>query len=102
MKQNFIQHVSYYDVLHVQKDANDEEIKRAYHRLAKRFHPDRNPANRRMSEYQFRLINEAYSMLKTREKRIRYNRTLRAQNDNVPQPSVIKYLANLLWPSKST
>ncbi|MGQ0527759.1 MAG: DnaJ domain-containing protein [Alphaproteobacteria bacterium] len=82
---------SYYDILEITQQASDFEIKDAYRRLAFQYHPDRNPFNRAPAELRFRLINEAYSHLKTREKRQRYNHSLRkqgvrrpgnAQNDN--------------------
>lgn len=75
--------VSYYDILRVEPGASEDEIKAAYHRLAKRFHPDRVPSpdarTRRMAEMRFRLINEAYATLKAKDKRERYNRQLRSQ-----------------------
>ena len=73
------QPASYYDVLRVRPSATDSEIKRAYRELAMIYHPDRNPGKRRMAELKFRVINEAYSELKTKEKRLRYNRILRQQ-----------------------
>lgn len=111
------QPISYYDVLQVQSGASDEDVKLAYHALAKKFHPDRNPADRRMAELRFRLINEAYASLKTREKRERYNRVLRqqrsrkappapprAENDNAQTPqvkSLFGALASILWPTQA-
>jgi curved DNA-binding protein CbpA len=76
--------VSYYDVLEVSPQASDDDIKRAYRDLAMRFHPDRNPRNRIFFEHRFRLINEAYSALKTRERRALYDRSIAplADNDN--------------------
>ena len=95
---------SYYDILGIQKNTSDEEVKRAYHALAKKFHPDRNPKNRRLAELRFRLINEAYGELSTREKRARYNRTcrLQAQNDNkilYKQPGdLLAQIGAIFWP----
>ena len=74
--------VSYYDVLHVKPDASDSEVKKKYRMLAKIFHPDRNPKDRRMAEHRFRLINEAYSHLKTPERRSEYNRRLNLQKED--------------------
>jgi curved DNA-binding protein CbpA len=85
--------ISYYDILEISPQASDLDIKDAYRRLAFAYHPDRNPLDRGVAELRFRLINEAYSHLKTREKRMRYNQILRkqistrrpaapAQNDN--------------------
>ncbi len=80
--------VSYYDVLHVAPDATDDEVKKKYHMLAKIFHPDRNPKDRRMAEHRFRLINEAYASLKTREKRLAYNRLLNMQQEALKQSAL--------------
>lgn len=72
--------VSYYDVLMVNASSSDSDIRKAYYKLAKRFHPDANPKDRRLSELRFRLINEAYAQLKTKENRMRYNRILKQRN----------------------
>jgi curved DNA-binding protein len=71
------QSVSYYDVLQVRPGASDADIRSAYYRLAKRFHPDLNPQERRLAELRFRLINEAYAQLKTQDNRARYNMMLK-------------------------
>lgn len=76
---------SYYDVLEITPQADDFEIKDAYRRLALKHHPDHNPVNRSVAELRFRLINEAYSELKTREKRLRYNQILKRQAGQAPQ-----------------
>jgi curved DNA-binding protein len=62
----------YYDMLGVPKNANDEEIKRAYRKLAMKFHPDRNP-NKKDAEERFKEINEAYAVLSDKEKRKQYD-----------------------------
>ena len=85
--ENLTTPVCYYDVLQVSPRSDDDEIKRAYRRLAMVYHPDLNPQNRPLAELRFRLINEAYAHLKTREKRARYNlnqkaRAAAAGNDN--------------------
>ncbi|MHA1369707.1 MAG: DnaJ domain-containing protein [Promethearchaeota archaeon] len=63
----------YYEVLGVSRDATQDEIKRAFRRLAKKYHPDMNP-NDKDAEERFKEINEAYSVLSDREKRERYDR----------------------------
>jgi molecular chaperone DnaJ len=62
----------YYDTLEVNKNASDAEIKKAYRRLALKYHPDRNPGDKK-SEEQFKHINEAYACLSDSEKRSHYD-----------------------------
>jgi len=63
----------YYQLLGISREANDEEIKRAYRNLAKQHHPDRNPGDK-SAEEQFKAINEAYSILSDPERRAHYDR----------------------------
>ena len=63
----------YYQSLGVSKSASPEDIKRAYRKLAVRFHPDKNPGNARAEE-RFKKIGEAYEVLKDPEKRAAYDR----------------------------
>jgi curved DNA-binding protein len=63
----------YYQVLGVGKNASDKEIKQAFRKLAKKYHPDANP-NDPTAESKFKEINEAYEVLGDAEKRAQYDR----------------------------
>ena len=62
----------YYEVLELQKGASEDEIKKAYRRLAKKYHPDMNPGDKD-AEVKFKEVNEAYSILSDPEKKERYD-----------------------------
>ncbi len=63
---------NYYDILGVSKTASDEEIKKAYRSLAKKYHPDLNPGNNEAAE-KLKEVNEAYSVLSDKTKRQNYD-----------------------------
>jgi len=63
----------YYQILGVNRKANDKEIKRAYRSLARKYHPDLNPGDK-SSEEKFKEINEAYEVLSDPDKRQKYDR----------------------------
>ena len=62
----------YYDILGVQKGCSDEELKKAYRKLAKQYHPDLNPGDK-AAEQKFKDVNEAYSVLSDADKRRKYD-----------------------------
>lgn len=64
----------YYEVLGVPKNASDADIKKAYRKLAIKWHPDKNPDNKKMAEEKFKEIAEAYSVLSNKDKRANYDR----------------------------
>ncbi|MDD2694912.1 MAG: J domain-containing protein [Anaerolineales bacterium] len=63
----------YYQILGVSKDAEKNEIKKAYRKLARKYHPDVNPGDK-AAEEKFKEINEAYEVLSDAEKRKKYDR----------------------------
>jgi len=63
----------YYEVLGVSRNATDEEIKKAFRKLAHQHHPDKNPGNRKAEE-RFRELAEAYQVLSDAERRSMYDR----------------------------
>jgi DnaJ-class molecular chaperone len=62
----------YYEVLGVKRNASEEDIKKAYRKLARQYHPDRNPGDKQ-AESQFKEVQEAYDVLSDKEKRSQYD-----------------------------
>ncbi|MBD3878429.1 MAG: molecular chaperone DnaJ [Quinella sp. 1Q5] len=63
----------YYEVLGVNKNSTDDEIKKAYRKLARKYHPDLNRDDPKTAEAKMKEINEAYDVLKDKEKRAQYD-----------------------------
>lgn len=67
-----MEYKNYYNILGVDKNASEKDIKRAYRQLARKFHPDKNPDNK-AAEEKFKEINEAYEVLGNQENRAKYD-----------------------------
>ncbi|KAK2656694.1 hypothetical protein Ddye_009746 [Dipteronia dyeriana] len=65
--------VDYYKVLQVDRNAKDEDLKKAYRKLAMKWHPDKNPNNKKDAEAKFKQISEAYDVLSDPQKRAVYD-----------------------------
>ena len=63
----------YYEILGVPKDATEDQIRRAYKKLAIKWHPDKNPDNKKQAEEKFKEISEAYSVLSDPKKKNEYD-----------------------------
>src|SRR6266480_3934810 len=78
----------YYESLGVARTANEDEIKKAYRKLARKYHPDVNPSDK-TAEEKFKELNEAYEVLSDPEKRKRYDQlgaNWKAGSDFTPPP----------------
>ncbi|KAJ4729745.1 DnaJ subfamily B member like [Melia azedarach] len=65
--------VDYYKILQVDRNAKDEDLKKAYRKLAMKWHPDKNPNNKKEAEAKFKQISEAYEVLSDPQKRAVYD-----------------------------
>ncbi len=68
-----VSYKDYYQILGVAKDADEKQIKAAYRKLARKWHPDQNPDNQAAAEEKFKEIQEAYEVLSDPEKRRKYD-----------------------------
>jgi len=90
----------YYNTLGVDKNASKDDIKRAYRRMARKYHPDVNP-NDKTAENKFKEVNEAYQVLSDDKKREIYNKYGKAGPDDVPRyPGQGSPDASYQWQSK--
>src|SRR5262245_39004826 len=62
----------FYETLGVKRDASEDEIKKAYRKLARQYHPDRNPGDKQ-AEASFKEVQEAYDVLSDKKRRTQYD-----------------------------
>ncbi len=88
----------YYNVLGISRNATQDEVKKAYRGLARRWHPDRNPGDPRAAQ-RFRDITEAYRTLSDPDKRRRYDRLgpLYREDGSPPRPEELNQVVNSIF-----
>ncbi|XP_069722426.1 dnaJ homolog subfamily B member 8 [Phaenicophaeus curvirostris] len=69
--------MDYYKVLGLQKSASQDDVKKSYHKLALKWHPDKNPSNKEEAEKKFKAITEAYKVLSDPQERSLYDRSVK-------------------------
>ncbi|NXC69247.1 DNJB8 protein, partial [Anhinga anhinga] len=67
----------YYKVLGLQKSASQDDVKKSYHKLALKWHPDKNPSNKEEAEKKFKAVAAAYEVLSDPQKRSLYDRSVK-------------------------
>lgn len=78
--------VDYYKILGVERNAKDDDLKKAYRKLAMRWHPDKNPNNKKDAEAKFKEISEAYDVLSDPQKKAVYDQYGEEGLKGVPPP----------------
>ncbi|KAM0932633.1 putative DnaJ domain, Chaperone J-domain superfamily [Dioscorea sansibarensis] len=86
--------VDYYNILKVNRSATDEDLKKAYRRLAMTWHPDKNPGNKVEAEAKFKQISEAYEVLSDLQKRSVYDQYGEEGLKGMPAPGSASSAAN--------
>ncbi|KAK9167038.1 hypothetical protein Scep_002229 [Stephania cephalantha] len=78
--------VDYYNILKVSRSATDDDLKKSYRRLAMKWHPDKNPNNKKDAEAKFKQISEAYEVLSDPQKRAIYDQYGEEGLKGIPPP----------------
>ena len=97
---------NYYEVLGVSDNATADEIKSAYRRLARKYHPDVNPGDprRKSAEERFKKLQEAYDVLSQQDARQQYDQSreqaLVEDNENVIKVPRLQFVVELNWQQK--
>lgn len=94
----------YYEVLGLNKSASDDEIKKAYRKLAKQYHPDMNPGDK-VAEEKFKEVNEAYAVLSDPDKKAKYDQFGHAAFDPsmaVPASVISEALISAIYSAASS
>ncbi|CAN6583577.1 unnamed protein product [Malus baccata var. baccata] len=78
--------VDYYNVLKVNRNAGEDDLKKGYRRLAMKWHPDKNPNNKKEAEAKFKQISEAYEVLSDSQKRAIYDQYGEEGLKDMPPP----------------
>ncbi|KAI3468279.1 hypothetical protein Pfo_024942 [Paulownia fortunei] len=85
-KEKEIMGVDYYDILKEERGATEDDLKKAYRRLAMKWHPDKNPTNKKEAEAKFKQISEAYEVLSDPQKRQIYDQYGEEGLKDIPPP----------------
>ncbi len=94
--------VDYYKLLEVNRDANEDTIKKAYRKLALKWHPDRHQGNKEHAQKQFKAISEAYEVLSDKNKRVIYDQFgEEGLKNGAPQPGADGFGGEARFPGGS-
>ncbi|NXS57190.1 DNJB8 protein, partial [Brachypteracias leptosomus] len=87
--------VDYYKVLGLKKSASQDDVKKSYHKLALKWHPDKNPNNKVEAEKKFKAVAEAYNVLSDPQKRLLYDRSVKESRSHRGRNDVGDYNSSL-------